>query len=287
MSLESSPRCTWILAKELFYSSDARGLNFYVSSVQGWPGQRRQIKIAWSLESAGVGGSVSLLAWPLVQPHERQRPGSARSVCILENLIWHKNRPSVRRKIHEATEVHQSGHPFSFLLYKSKQEREAWSFPSLLSSPCFTACWEPITEKSLSATLYARVKEFNILSTNTRLWQMPRHGYSKKEQVSTSFFTCMCVACRHKSCMFACVWMQKHMHADICGSWRLKSGVLNGWYWEFSSVVPTVFNEAGSPSWASLTDMASLASKLVPLFLPSGGWNFRLTTSLTWVLCRF
>jgi hypothetical protein len=41
-------------------------------------------------------------------------------VCILENPIWHKNRPSVWRKIHEATEAH----PFSFLLYKSKGERE-------------------------------------------------------------------------------------------------------------------------------------------------------------------
>ncbi|KAL1778954.1 hypothetical protein HispidOSU_009092, partial [Sigmodon hispidus] len=32
MSLESFPRCKRILAKELFYSSDVRGLNFYVSS---------------------------------------------------------------------------------------------------------------------------------------------------------------------------------------------------------------------------------------------------------------
>lgn len=97
VSLESSPRCKRILAKELFYSSDARGLNFYVSSVQGWPGQRRQIKIASSLKLTGVGGSVSLLTWPLVQPHERQRPASARPVCVLENLIWQKDRPSVWR----------------------------------------------------------------------------------------------------------------------------------------------------------------------------------------------
>lgn len=136
MSLESSPRCKRIPAKELFYSSAARGLNFYVSLVQGWPGQRRQIKIAWSLESAGVGGSVSLLAWPLVQPHERQRPSSARSVSILENLIWQNNRPLVWRiwrKIHEATETSQAEHPFSFLLYKKGWDREAWSFPSVHS----------------------------------------------------------------------------------------------------------------------------------------------------------
>jgi hypothetical protein len=45
VSFEFSPNAC-ILAKELFYSIDARGLNFYVSSILSWQGQRRQIKIS-------------------------------------------------------------------------------------------------------------------------------------------------------------------------------------------------------------------------------------------------
>lgn len=53
---------TWrapVLAKELFYSSNARGLNFYVCLGMGRLARRRQMKTAWSLQQAGGGWQES------------------------------------------------------------------------------------------------------------------------------------------------------------------------------------------------------------------------------------
>lgn len=100
-------------SQELFYLSDARGLNFLCQLNTGLAGQKKANKNCMKF---GVGwgwvAGVSLLIWPLL--HERGSWTSASPLCILEKLIWQKYKPSVWREIHETAETREADHPPCF-----------------------------------------------------------------------------------------------------------------------------------------------------------------------------